>query len=82
MSRKLSKTQYLIRKKLKDDARRRESEHVVDYSECPVRDEPVKSNRRSFDDGFMTTMLMMSMMRSRSSKTREMAIMKKELEDE
>ncbi|MCK5610557.1 hypothetical protein KAR91_52270 [Candidatus Pacearchaeota archaeon] len=80
---KKDKAKYLRKKKLKQNARRRESEHVVDYTVYnPVRDEPVKSNRRSLDTGMVEMMLMMQMMRKRSSRTMERAIMKKELEDE
>ena len=79
---KKNKSEYLRKKKLKQNAKRRESEHVVDYSvDNPVRDEPVKG-RSGMDTGMLEMMLMMSMMRNRSSKAREMAVMKKELEDE
>ena len=50
-------------KQKKQDAKKRESEHKIDYTDCPVRDEPV--NRRGFNDGtgMMEMAMIMSMMR-------------------
>ena len=62
---KKNKKKYLEMKQKKIDAKNRENEHRIDYSDCPVRDEPV--NRRGIMDstGMMETALLMSMMMRR-----------------
>lgn len=62
---KKSKSEYLRLKQKKKDAKNRESRHKIDYTDCPVRDEPV--NRRGFNDstGMMEMAMIMSMMRRR-----------------
>lgn len=58
-----SKAEYLRKKKLKQEAKQRESEHKIDYTNCPVRDQPV--NRRGImeNTGMMELAMMMNMMR-------------------
>ena len=47
---------YLEMKQKKQDAKKRESEHKIDYTDCPVRDEPVNKRGRGahpLSDGMM-----------------------------
>lgn len=63
---KKSKAEYLKLKQKKQDAKKRESEHKVDYTDCPVRDEPVHTRGRGahpLGDGIIETLLIMNAMR-------------------
>lgn len=64
---KKNKQEYLHRKKLKEAAKKRESEHKVDYTNCPVRDNRARYERDTHfgGDGVLEMALIMSMMRMR-----------------
>ena len=52
-------------KQKKIDAKNRENDHKIDYSDCPVRDEPVNRRPSMLGDGMMESALLMSMMMRR-----------------
>ena len=65
-----NKDEYFRKKKLKQEAKKRESEHKVDYTISPVRDEPINRHSYNPDDGFMSTIMMLQMMKMRMRQKR------------